>query len=225
MSAYFSKWTGILPLVLCLLLFGRTSALAGTEKEVVNDTAAATITYTIQTGDTLSKIAREFNVELKQLIRVNNLETTVIKPRQTLVIPKGKQQETTVLSRGNISREELMLLARAIHAEARGESFIGKVAVGAVIINRVHSPFFPNTIREVIMQNNKRVFQFTPVSNGTINLEPDQSAIDAALEALEGNDPTGGALFFYNPAISTDKWITTLPVVTRIGRHVFATKA
>jgi len=225
MSAYFSRLAGVLLPALCFLLFNAASAQAGTEKEVVSNTAAGTITYTIKTGDTLSEIASEFNVDLKQLIRVNNLETTVIHPRQDLVIPPEGQPETTVLSRGNISREELMLLARVIHAEARGEDFTGQVAVGAVIVNRVHSQFFPNTIREVIMQSNKHVFQFTPVSNGTINLEPDQSAIEAALEALEGNDPTGGALFFYNPAISTDKWITTLPVVTRIGRHVFATKA
>ncbi len=223
MSAYFSRLAGILLPALCFLLLNATSAQAGTEKEVVS-TAAEPVTYTIQAGDTLSEIAYEFNVDLKQLIRVNNLKTTVIHPRQKLVLPPEGEMETTVLSRGNISREELMLLARAIHAEARGEDFLGQVAVGAVIVNRVHSKHFPDTVREVIMQRNKHVFQFTPVSNGTINLEPDQSAIDAALEALEGNDPTGGALFFYNPTISTDKWITTLPVVTRIGRHVFATK-
>ena len=164
-------------------------------------------------------------MDLKQLIHANRLETTVIQPRQNLLIPAPGQSETTVLSRGNISREELMLLARIIHAEARGEDFQGQVAVGAVIVNRVHSKFFPHTIREVVMQSNKHVFQFTPVANGTINLEPDQSSIKAALAALEGNDPTGGALFFYNPAISTDTWITTLPVITRIGKHVFATKA
>jgi len=225
MSAYFSRLAGVLLLVLCFLFFTANSAQAGTEKKVVSETTAETLIYTIQTGDTLSGIAREFNVNLKQLIRVNNLESTVIHPRQNLVIPPEGQSETTTLSRGSISREELMLLARAIHAEARGEGFIGQVAVGAVIVNRVHSKLFPNTVREVIMQSNKHVFQFTPVSNGTINLEPDQSAIEAALEALEGNDPTDGALFFYNPTISTDTWITTLPVVTRIGRHVFATKA
>lgn len=225
MSADFSRLAGIFLLALCLLVPGIHSAQAGTGKEVVKKTTAKTVTYTVQEGDTLSGIANAYNVELKQLIRANNLNSTVIHPCQTLLIPPEGQPETVTLSRGNISRDELMLMARAIHAEARGESFLGQVAVGAVIVNRVHSPFFPNTVREVIMQRNRHTFQFTPVSNGTINLEPDQSSIEAALQALEGNDPTGGALFFYNPAISTDQWITTLPVVTRIGRHVFATKA
>lgn len=224
MSADFSRVAGIFLLALGLVFQGVTGVQAGSEKEVVNRTTAKTATHIVQQGDTLSEIATTYGVDLKQLIRANNLITTVIHPRQVLVIPQGLPERVT-LSRGSISREELMLMARAIHAEARGESFLGQVAVGAVIVNRVHSPFFPNTVREVIMQRNRNTFQFTPVSNGTINLEPDESSIQAALEALEGNDPTGGALFFYNPAISTDQWITTLPVVTRIGRHVFATKA
>jgi len=116
-----------------------------------------------------------------------------------------------------------MLLARLIHAEARGESFEGQVAVGAVILNRINSPHFPKTIPDVILQKNNRVYQFSPVGDGSINLEPDEKALKAAEQALSGKDPTGGALFFYNPDISGDTWILTLPVVTKIGNHVFAT--
>ena len=224
MNAYFSRFAGMLLLAILLAGLGIPGATAGTEKEVVKKNNYQTIVYTVQPGDTLSEIAVFFNTSLRLLIRANGLETTVIHPGRHLVIPPQDQLYGIHPSRGGISREDLMLLARAIFAEARGESFTGQVAVGAVIMNRVNSAFFPDTVREVIMQRNRQTFQFTPVANGTINLEPNQTAIEAAVKALEGHDPTGGALFFYNPAISTDRWITTLPVVTHIGRHVFATK-
>jgi N-acetylmuramoyl-L-alanine amidase len=76
----------------------------------------------------------------------------------------------------------------------------------------------------VVFQRSRNLYQFTPVSDGTINLNPDEMAIKAATKALEGDDPTGGALFFYNPRIASDQWIKTLPVLTKIGGHVFATK-
>lgn len=183
------------------------------------------VCYTVQSGDTLSEIAEMFQVSLNKLIEINNLTDSAmhsvrqIHPNQVLVIPDNL--DATVLSRSSQIRDDVLLLARAIHAEARGESFTGKVAVGAVILNRVTSNQFPNTIEEVIMQNNRHTFQFSPVADGSINLAPDQPSIEAAYEALQGNDPTGGALFFYNPEISSDRWITTLPVATKIGNHVF----
>ncbi len=181
------------------------------------------INYTVQPGDTLSEIANTFDIDLSSLMRANNLKSSIIHPYQVLKIPVGVAEAH--MSRGNISRDDLILLAKAIYAEARGESFEGQVAVGAVILNRVRSPYFPDTIREVILQRDQNICQFTPVSDGTINLTPDRKAIQAAFKALEGCDPTGGALFFYNPSISSDNWIKSLPVITRIGKHVFATKA
>lgn len=181
------------------------------------------VSYTIKRGDTLSQIAITHGVGVSTLMRANNLNSTIIYPDQVLVIP-GSQAEKNVSSRGQITRDELMLLARAIYAEARGESFEGQVAVGAVIINRLNSPHFPDTIRDVIMQSNGKTYQFSPVSDGSINLTPNDTAIEAARRALEGHDPTGGALFFYNPHLATDQWIRTLPVVTTIGRHAFANK-
>ncbi|MGB9803534.1 cell wall hydrolase [Desulfofundulus sp.] len=181
--------------------------------------------YTVKAGDTLYDIARAYKVPLAKLMDTNNLKDTIIRPGDVLLVPdRINDHIPSTLSRGGISREELMLLARLIHAEARGESFTGQVAVGAVILNRVASPGFPKTIREVIFQKEKNVFQFSPVEDGSIYLEPDETAINAALEALTGRDPTNGALFFYNPRTATDRWIRTLPVVTRIGNHVFATK-
>ena len=124
-----------------------------------------------------------------------------------------------LISRMDVSREEIIQLAYLINGEARGESFRGKVAVGAVVLNRVKSPGFPNTIREVILQEG----QFSSIWDGQANLYPSQSCIEAAKAAILGYDPTGGALFFYNPRIATNvEWISKRPVITRIGDHVFA---
>ncbi|AQS59484.1 cell wall hydrolase [Desulforamulus ferrireducens] len=189
------------------------------------DRSSSEIYYTVRAGDTLYQICQDYAVSLAHLMRANNLTSTVIYPNQKLLIPTNNiTPYGAVLSRGDVSREDIMLLARLIHAEARGESFEGKVAVGAVIINRLASPDFPKSIREVILEKNSRVYQFTPVQDGSINLEPDEDSIKAALEALMGRDPTDGALFFYNPKVAEDQWIRTLPVLTRIGNHVFATK-
>jgi N-acetylmuramoyl-L-alanine amidase len=182
------------------------------------------VCYEIESGDTLTGIAEKFSVSLAQLIEVNKLSTTLIRPKEILIIPGQVLRALPAsLSQGNISRDDIMLLARAIYAEARGESFTGQVAVGSVILNRVASPLFPDSIGEVIMQSNEYVYQFTPVADGSINLVPDETAVNAALQALMGEDPTNGALFFYNPRIASDRWIRTLPVIGCIGNHVFAT--
>ena len=110
------------------------------------------------------------------------------------------------------------LLSKLVYAEARGESYKGQVAVAAVVLNRVASSEFPNTISGVVYQSNA----FTCVSNGSINNTPDSNAIRAALDALNGWDPTGGCLYYYNPAKTNDQWIRTLTVVTVIGNHHFA---
>lgn len=116
------------------------------------------------------------------------------------------------------SSSDLYLLAKCVHAEARGEPYVGKVAVAAVILNRVKSSQFPNTIAGVIYQP----YAFTAVTDGQINLEPDKSAYNAARDAMNGWDPTYGSLFYYNPAKTTSKWIYSRQVVTTIGDHVFA---
>ncbi|WJH32974.1 cell wall hydrolase [Paenibacillus sp. CC-CFT747] len=108
-------------------------------------------------------------------------------------------------------------LARIIHAEARGESFQGQVAVGAVVLNRVQSNSFPDSISGVIFQPG----QFSAVRDGQYQLAPDSSAYEAARTALNGYDPTGGALFYYNPAIATSSWMKARPAKLTIGNHVF----
>ncbi|MDD3653380.1 MAG: cell wall hydrolase [Desulfotomaculaceae bacterium] len=192
--------------------------------QFANQSDSTAISRVVQKGDTLYDIAMDYNVPVRELMRTNNLAGSLIIPGQVLVLPE-KNAGDNPLSRGDFSREDIMLMARLIHAEARGESFEGQVAVGAVILNRLANPHFPKTIREVIYQKNDRVYQFSPVGDGSIKLEPNEKAVQAAVQALHGKDPTGGALFFYNPDISSDKWIRTLPVITKIGNHVFATSS
>lgn len=110
------------------------------------------------------------------------------------------------------------LLAKLVYAEARGETYKGQVAVAAVVLNRVRSASFPNTISGVIYQTNA----FTCVSNGSINNTPDSSCIRAARDAMNGWDPTGGCLYYYNPKTASDSWIRTRTVKTVIGNHSFA---
>lgn len=113
---------------------------------------------------------------------------------------------------------DLYLLAKCIHAEARGESYVGKVAVGAVILNRVASPDFPDTIYGVIYQP----WAFTAVHDGQINLEPEAASYQAATDALNGWDPTYGCLYYYNPATASSSWIFSRQTVVTIGKHIFA---
>lgn len=111
------------------------------------------------------------------------------------------------------------LIARAINGEARGEPYEGQVAVGAVILNRVESPNFPNTVAGVIYQPGA----FTAVSDGQINvpIDPDSTVVKAARDALNGWDPTGGCLYYWNPATATSKWIWSRQIIKTIGKHHF----
>ena len=122
------------------------------------------------------------------------------------------------MSLSSQSSNDLYLLAKCIYAEARGESYVGQVAIGAVILNRVKSSAFPNTVYGVIYQP----WAFTCVSDGQINLEPNQTAYNAARDALNGWDPTYGAIYYYNPATATSSWIWSRKVVVTIGKHNFA---
>ncbi|UWG96955.1 cell wall hydrolase [Dehalobacter sp. DCM] len=130
------------------------------------------------------------------------------------------QERQSEPSRGQgivCDEEDIRLLAKIIYAEARGESFEGQVAVGAVVLNRVESSHFPDTIKDVIYQPG----QFSAVNDKQIELTPDDQAYEAALAALEGQDPTNGAVFYYNPMTATDNWIKTRDVVKHIGNHTF----
>ncbi len=124
----------------------------------------------------------------------------------------GSQNTTTY------SDADVALLTRLIYGEARGESYVGQVAIGAVVMNRIRSSSFPNTLSGVVYQK----YAFTAVADGQINLTPNATARKAALDAMNGWDPTYGAIYYYNPATATSAWIFSRQTIVTIGNHVFA---
>lgn len=121
-------------------------------------------------------------------------------------------------SYGGFSESDVQLLAKIISAESRGEPYQGQVAVGAVIMNRIAHPSFPNTLSGVIYQDGA----FSCLYDGGVNAPVADSAYQAAREAINGSDPTGGAIYYYNPAKTTNKWIWSRQVIAVIGAHNFA---
>lgn len=118
---------------------------------------------------------------------------------------------------GGYNTSDIYLLARIIGAEARGESYTGQVAVGAVVLNRVRHSSFPDSIAGVVYQSGA----FSAVTDSNWSVAPNDTAKKAARDAINGWDPTGGAIYYYNPAKTSNKWIRTRPVITTIGKHVF----
>jgi N-acetylmuramoyl-L-alanine amidase len=116
-----------------------------------------------------------------------------------------------------LSEQDINLMANAVYGESRGEPYIGQVAVAAVILNRIKSPSFPNTISGVIFQPGA----FTAVADGQIWLTPNESTKKAVRDALGGWDPTGGCIYYFNPATATSQWIWSRPQVKSIGKHIF----
>ena len=133
------------------------------------------------------------------------------------VINMLQKEEVQAASSGSSS--DIQLLARAINGEARGEPYEGQVAIGAVILNRVKDSRFPNTIAGVIYQSGA----FTAVSDGQINqaMEDEATVMKAARDAMNGWDPTDGAVYYFNPATATNKWIWSRPLIKTIGKHRF----
>jgi len=152
---------------------------------------------------------------VKRFQQKNGLKVDGIAGTQTLNSMGIMQSSNSGSSTNNSSN--VNLLARAIYGEARGESYTGQVAVGAVIMNRVRSSKFPNTIAGVIYQSGA----FDAVSDGQINLQPDATAKKAAQDALNGWDPSYGAIYYFNPKTATNSWIWSRPVTVVIGNHRF----
>lgn len=116
-----------------------------------------------------------------------------------------------------LSKEDLKLMANAVYGEARGEPYVGQIAVAAVILNRVRSASFPNTVSGVIFQSGA----FTAVADGQIWLEPNETAAKAVQDAVNGYDPSDGCLYYFNPQTATSKWIWTRQQIKQIGKHIF----
>ncbi|MFC3882745.1 spore cortex-lytic enzyme [Bacillus songklensis] len=127
------------------------------------------------------------------------------------------QKPTSVNVPNGFSQNDLKIMANAVHGESRGEPYIGQVAVAAVIINRINSPSFPNTAAGVIFEPGA----FTAVADGQIWLTPNETSKKAVLDALNGWDPTGNALYYFNPNTATSAWIWSRPQIKQIGKHIF----
>ena len=134
------------------------------------------------------------------------------------ILVEKNQNQTQNGGAGSFSSSDVYLLAKTIYAEGRGEPYTGQVAIGAVVLNRVRDNAFPNTISGVVYQKHA----FTAVTDGQINLTPNETAMKAARDAINGWDPTGGAIYYYNPAVATSAWIFDRQTITVIGKHVFA---
>ena len=153
---------------------------------------------------------------VKYFQRKNGLTVDGIAGSKTLAAMGIMTSSNSSGSSANNSND-LNLLARLIYAESRGEPYTGQVAVGAVVLNRVKSSSFPNTISGVIYQSGA----FSVVNDGQINLTPNETAKKAAQDALNGWDPTYGALYYFNPKTATNSWIWSRPLTVQIGNHRF----
>jgi len=185
--------------------------------------------YTVQPGDSLNQIGEKYGVEVSSIKIINQLTSDVVDPGKILYIPVKPNPNTIAganppnnnynVSRSGmrVSPEEFDLLARIITAEAASESYKTQVAVGACVLNRVDSPQFPDTIRDVIYQRN----QFQPVSNGAINKPASESAKKAARDALNGIDPSEGALFFFESWVP-NRQLQSRPVSKVLDAFTFA---
>jgi len=180
------------------------------------------VKHTVQSGDTLYKISLKYNISLFSLRQANNIWTNYIYPGQVLEIPLPLTEITAELKNEpqNYTAEELDLMARLIMAETEGQPYEAKVAVGAVVMNRVKSGLFAPTISGVINQNINGYYQFTPVENGWIRRAANEECIKAAKEALSGVDNTNGALFYYDDS-TTNQWILSKPVAVKYGRMIY----
>ncbi|WP_231506344.1 cell wall hydrolase [Paenibacillus sp. UNC451MF] len=134
--------------------------------------------------------------------------------------PDGTTGDLTwsALKKHSLNREELDILAKVIYSEARGESYEGQVAVGAVVMNRIQSGKYGDTIEDVVFQKGA----FTAVADGQYSLTPDSTAYMAAQDAVRGWDPTNDSLYYFNPKTATSSWIWTRPQTVQIGNHIFA---
>jgi N-acetylmuramoyl-L-alanine amidase len=127
------------------------------------------------------------------------------------------KKTTAAITPNGFSQNEIQLMANAVHGESRGEPYTGQVAVAAVILNRVESSNFPNTVSGVIFEPGA----FTAVADGQIWLTPNATSKKAVLDAINGWDPTGSALYYFNPATATSSWIWGRPQIKKIGKHIF----
>lgn len=156
---------------------------------------------------------------MKKVIQIIGLILILLMIIMSIIFIGNDLQQNNVSYAASSGTSDMQLMARAINGEARGEPYEGQVAVGAVILNRVKSSQFPNTIAGVIYQSGA----FTAVADGQINspISEGSTVYKAAQDAKNGWDPTGGCIYYFNPATATNKWIWSRPLVKTIGKHRF----
>lgn len=198
--------------LLCLVLCMGASALSkiGSSGEQVSEIQAKLKKWGYYQGAVDGIFGTATKNAVIKFQKANNLTADGVVGNKTLKALGIDEKE-------NYNSADYELLARIISAEARGESYIGQVAVGAVVLNRVEHPSFPDTLSGVVYQNGA----FSCLYDGQFYKPIADSAYNAARDALNGLDPSGGAIYYYNPAIATNKWIFSRPVITTIGKHVF----
>lgn len=178
---------------------------------IVTPLSAQANTHSVRSGDSLWKIAIQYGTSVQELIESNGLTSDIIYPGQQIRIVNP------------VSEQDRELLARLVHAEAKGESYAGKVAVATVVLNRVDHPDFPNTIEDVIYERSASGhYAFSPVQDGAINRSADQEAFKAVDEAIAFRGQGNGSIYFFNPRTATNDWIRSREVTTVIGNHRFA---
>lgn len=201
-----------------------------------NSTVEAITEYPVVKGDNLLKLGQPYALTIDDIKQVNNrhndgiyIDEIVQIPDKSKVLgiqsseleietPKKELAKPAV----SISNQEKDLFARLVEAEAKGESYEGKVAVATVVLNRIDSPHFPDTVTAVINQVVGKSYAFSPVQNGEIRKPASNESKRAVEEALTRTDRLNDSIYFYNPEIATDDWILTREVVKTIGDHVFA---
>lgn len=171
--------------------------------------AEAATNRTIQSGDTYWKVATGFGIPVSDLMKANNNKPLIT--GQNMTLPNA-----------TVSPADKDLMARLVRAEAVGEPYAGKVAVAVVVLNRVKSNEFPNTIRNVIYEKSNGYYAFTPVQNGEINKAADAESKRAVNEAIALGSQGNGSLYFFNPKTAKSDWILTREVTVTIGNHRFA---
>ncbi|MFD2045411.1 cell wall hydrolase [Ornithinibacillus salinisoli] len=174
-------------------------------------TGADAASYNVQKGDSFWSIANKSGVSVLNLQSANNRSSSLLFAGETINIPNV-----------SITQAEKELMAKLIHAEAKGEPYAGKVAVGTVILNRVDHEDFPNSINNVIYERSGGHYAFSPVQDGAINGGYTDEDMKAVNEAIAFRGQGKGSIYFYNPNTAQSNWITTRDETITIGNHVFA---
>jgi N-acetylmuramoyl-L-alanine amidase len=219
-------WVGVLTLVIALVVSGVVYGALG-DRQLVKGANGPEVTelqkrlsqlgYVVGTTD--GKFGAKTEAAVRRFQKERGLKVDGIAGTQTINELKLMTGASTTASGKSVGPKnvDVNLLARCVSAEARGEPYVGQVAVAAVILNRIEDPAFPNSVADIIYQP----LAFSSVADGQINLQPTSSALKAAQEAAGGVDPTGGALFFFNPAKTKNKFIWSRPQIMQIGNHIF----